>query len=104
MAPDPGKADRAKERPLFTISIASQLAELPIHTIRWLEANDFIHPHRTAGNQRLFSESDIDLLREIAELLQRRVNAAGIRTILHIKRTYRIGRITISEEYKEERR
>jgi MerR family glutamine synthetase transcriptional repressor len=84
--------------PVYTISVAARLTELPIHTIRWLEANRFIQPSRTDGNQRLFRDEDIELLQEIAALLERRVNLAGIRTILHIKRTYRITRIHIKEE------
>lgn len=83
---------------VYTISIASRLTELPLHTIRWLEAHEFIHPERTGGNQRLFSDADIELLREIAELLERKVNLAGIRTILTIKAHYRIEHIVLSHE------
>ena len=93
---------RSIRRPVYTISVASELCELPVHTIRWLEANQFIEPHRTRGNQRLFCEADIELLLQIAALLSRRVNLAGIRTILEIKQTYRIERIVLTRMHEEE--
>ncbi len=99
----PSKQDRTVRRtPVYTISVASQLIGLPIHTVRWLETNGFVHPFRTPGNRRLFSEEDVELLREIAELLSRRVNAAGIRAILTIKQTYRIERLDMHESHGEE--
>jgi MerR family transcriptional regulator, glutamine synthetase repressor len=89
------KATQRAARPLYTISVASRLCALPVHTLRWLESHEFVHPWRTQGNQRLFSESDIERLLEIRLLLERRVNIAGIRTILTIKRTYRIRRLAL---------
>lgn len=92
--------------PVYTISTASRLTRIPAHTIRWLETHRCVCPSRTSGNQRLFSEIDIDLLRELAALLQRGVNAAGMRTIIEIKQTYRISTIKLEisadEAAKEE--
>lgn len=78
------------EFPAYTISIASRLTSLPIHTIRWLESNELFQPARTPGRQRLYSQQDIEFLQEVAGLMERKVNLAGIRLILQIKRTYRI--------------
>jgi len=95
-------AERKPNRqvPVYTISVAAKLCSLPIHTIRWLESNELIEPARTDGRQRLFSDEDIAMLEEIARLLERKVNLAGIRTILEIKETYSIQRIelTIDED------
>ena len=89
------ESPRANRRslPVYTISIAARLTEIPVHTIRWLETNGLVEPARTEGRQRLFSETDIEFLLEIADLLDRKVNLAGIRVILEIKRTYNLGRI-----------
>ena len=78
------------EFPVYTISIASRLTSLPIYTIRWLESNELFRPARTSGRQRLYSQQDIEFLQEVASLMERKVNLAGIRLILQIKRTYRI--------------
>ena len=80
--------------PVYTISVTARLTKIPVHTIRWLETNGLVEPARTEGRQRLFSDEDIEFLREIADLLKRRVNLAGIRVILEIKRTYNLGRIS----------
>ena len=100
MAPgkDPRKRPPRREMPLYTISVASRLTHLPIHTIRWLEANELVEPARTEGHQRLFSDADIEFLLEVARLLERKVNLAGIRTILEIKETYSIESIEFSAE------
>lgn len=95
---DPGKRKETRRKPdapVYTISVAARLTSLPIHTIRWLETNELLEPTRTEGRQRLFSDEDIAFLEEIAQLLARRVNLAGIRTILEIKRTYSIERINL---------
>ena len=86
--------------PLYTISIASRLCSLPVHTIRWLENNSIFAPARTEGRQRMFSDADIEFLLEVATLLQRKVNLAGIRVILEIKQTHHLE--TISLEIIEE--
>lgn len=75
-----------RSEPLFTISVAARLCELEVHTIRWIESQELIRPHRTPGNTRMFCEEDIERLREIAQLLEAEVNAAGIRMILELRR------------------
>ncbi len=82
--------DKDLNTPVYNISVASRLSGIPEHTIRWLERNQLISPGRTEGNQRLFSDADIDVLRRIKELLDEKVNAAGIRVVLRITRTRRI--------------
>lgn len=87
-----------REAPVYTISVAARLTSLPVHTIRWLESNGLCKPARTDGRQRLFSEHDIEFLTEVANLLDRKVNLAGIRVILYMKRTYSIESISIPDE------
>ncbi|HOX22305.1 MAG TPA: MerR family transcriptional regulator [Elusimicrobiales bacterium] len=74
---------------LYNISVAARLCGLPAYTIRWVEKNHLVEPSRTEGNQRLFSDPEIELLREIAALLRQNVNVQGIRVVLRM-RGYRI--------------
>ena len=71
--------------PLYNMSVAARLCGLPAYTIRWVEKNGLLAPSRTGGNQRLFSDRDIALLREIAALLRRSVNLEGVRVVLEIR-------------------
>lgn len=87
MNPSEGK-DKSNTKPVYAISIAAELTNLPVHTIRWLETNELIEPGRTDGNQRLYSDAHIELLKEIALLLDKKINIAGIREIIAIRKTY----------------
>lgn len=70
-----------RNRPLFPISIVMELTELSARQIRYYEENDLINPARTKGRHRLYSFSDIDRLLEIKNLLDKKVNLAGIKEI-----------------------
>ena len=67
--------------PLFPIGIVMELTELTARQIRYYEEQDLIQPARTKGRQRLFSFSDVDRLLEIKDLLDKKVNIAGIKEI-----------------------
>src|SRR4051812_47171769 len=70
--------------PVYNIGITSRLTGLPIWTLRWIEKQGLVEPERTAGNQRLFSKNDVMLLERICELMDQKVNAAGIRIIVRL--------------------
>ncbi len=70
-----------RNRPLFPISIVMELTDLSARQIRYYEENELIQPARTSGGHRLFSFSDIDCLLEIKNLLEKKVNLAGIKEI-----------------------
>ena len=76
---------RTRRTPVYSISAASRLAGLPIWTLRWIEKHALVAPRRTDGNQRLYSEDDVERLGEIRALLAQKVNLAGIRVILRLK-------------------
>ncbi|MGD9677221.1 MAG: MerR family transcriptional regulator [Vulcanibacillus sp.] len=74
-----------RNRPLFPMSIIMELTDLSARQIRYYEENDLIIPARTNGGHRLFSFSDIDRLLEIKDLLEKKVNLAGIKEIFNIR-------------------
>lgn len=56
-------------------------------TIRLYEQRGFLHPRRTSGNTRLFTDKDVKILRFIRDLTRDMgVNLAGVEIILRLKR------------------
>ena len=77
---------RTSATPIYTIGAASRLTGIPIWTLRWIEKHGLLRPGRTRGRQRLYSDEELDLLREVRGLMEQKVNLAGIRVILRLKR------------------
>lgn len=76
-----------RNRPLFMISVAADLAGVHPQTLRIYERKELINPQRSQGNTRLYSESDIDRLRFIQQLTQEEgINLAGVTRIIEMQR------------------
>lgn len=75
-----------KERPLYMISVAADLAGVHPQTLRIYERKQLICPQRSGGNTRLYSEADIERLRLIQQLTQEGVNLAGVIRIIELQR------------------
>ena len=76
-----------RDRPLYMISVAAELAGVHPQTLRIYERKALIAPQRSQGNTRLYSESDIDRLRFIQHLTQKEgINLAGVMRILEMER------------------
>ena len=70
-------------RPLFTLGVASQLAEIPAHSIRQYIDMGLIIPFKLESNRHLFSQIDIRRLKQIRGLIRDKgLNFAGVRTML----------------------
>ncbi|MGN7476693.1 MerR family transcriptional regulator [Solibacillus silvestris] len=74
-----------RSMPLLSISIVMQLTDLTARQIRYYEEHDLIQPHRTEGNQRMFSLNDVDTLLEIKDMLEQGINMAGIKKVFAMK-------------------
>ena len=72
--------------PKYTIGIVSQLLGLPPQMLRRFEEAGLLEPARQAGKNRLYSDQDVAILEEIAELYDQGVNAVGIHHIIQIRR------------------
>ena len=68
----------------YSVSVASTLTEVSEHRLRAFEAAGLLEPQRTQGGTRLYSDSDLNLIRTIAELSDKGINYAGIREVLEI--------------------
>jgi len=74
----------------FTMAITVKLTGIESHRIRRYEAGGLLVPERTNGNQRLFSESDIEMIKQVAVLEDEGINLEGIKAIFAIRRGERI--------------
>lgn len=73
--------------PVFIISVAARLLEMHPQTLRKYEREGLIAPSRTTGNLRLYSDEDLDRLRQVKFLVNERgLNLAGVQLILELTR------------------
>ena len=72
--------------PKYTIGIVSQLLGLPPQMLRRYEEAGMLAPVRQGGKNRLYSDEDLAVLEEVAELYEQGINATGIRNIIQIRR------------------
>lgn len=71
--------------PLFVISVAARLVEMHPQTLRKYEREGLIAPSRTSGNLRLYSDQDIERLRQVKYLVEERgLNLAGVQLALEL--------------------
>ncbi len=81
------KTDRNK--PLYMISVAADLAGLHPQTLRIYEAKGLVSPKRTSGNTRMYSQADVERLELIGTLTDEGINLAGVMRILDQKERMR---------------
>ena len=75
-----------KDRAVYMIGIAAKLVDMHPQTLRMYEREELVVPQRTARETRLYSENDIDLLKDIQELTQELgLNLAGVKMIFKMK-------------------
>ncbi len=104
------------DRPRYMISIAAELVGMHPQTLRIYESKGLIRPKRTAGNTRLYSESDLERLRLIQQLTNELgLNLAGVEQVLELQdqvermrrrlhRMEREMRVAINEVHRQYRR
>jgi len=69
--------------PVYTLSVASDLSGIPVHSIRQYIDKGLIIPFKKESRHNLFSQVDILRLKYIHKLLDKDgLNIVGIRTIL----------------------
>lgn len=74
-----------RNRPLYMISVAAQLAGVHPQTLRTYEQKGLVTPQRTSGNTRMYSQADIERLELINELTGEGINLAGVIRILDMR-------------------
>jgi MerR family transcriptional regulator/heat shock protein HspR len=79
-----------RDRALFGISVAAELAGLHPHTLRAYEREGLLTPARTEGGTRRYSPNDLARLHEITSLSAEGFNLAGIKRILAMQEETRL--------------
>ena len=73
-------------RPRYMISVAAELVGMHPQTLRIYEAKGLVRPGRTPGGTRLYSERDLERLREIQRLTTGLgLNLAGVQRVLALE-------------------
>ncbi len=72
-----------EDEPLYMISVAARLCDLHPQTLRMYERLGLVRPARIGAKNRMYSENDLERLRQIQRLTQDMgVNLAGVEVIL----------------------
>ena len=83
----PASVSVDRERGVFMISVAAELAGMHPQTLRIYETRGLITPKRSPKNTRLYSQADVDRLRKIQELTtELGMNLAGVERVLELER------------------
>jgi MerR family transcriptional regulator/heat shock protein HspR len=87
--------------PVFIISVAARLLEMHPQTLRKYEREGLVAPSRTTGNLRLYSDEDLERLRQVKYLVgERGLNLAGVQLALELTRALRTVRNRLADETK----
>ena len=79
-------ASPERERGVYMISVAAELAGMHPQTLRIYEARGLIEPQRSPKNTRLYSQEDVDRLRRIQELTtELGMNLAGVERVFELE-------------------
>jgi MerR family transcriptional regulator/heat shock protein HspR len=74
------------EDPCFVISVAARMVGMHAQSLRNYERMGLIQPGRSQGRVRLYSQADIDRLRNIQRMVQDLgVNLAGVEVIMNMR-------------------
>lgn len=93
-----------RNRPLYMIGIAAELAGVHPQTLRIYEQKGLVCPQRTSGNTRMYSQADIDRLQLINELTNEGINLAGVIRILDLERRLEEREATVDSLHKRVQR
>src|ERR671928_545819 len=78
-------ANEDRDRALYVISVAAELAGVHPQTLRIYERKGLVEPQRTIGRSRRYSDRDIRRLQRIQELTNEGVSLAGVKRIIALE-------------------
>ena len=91
-----------RDRGVFMISVAAELAEMHPQTLRMYEQRGLITPQRSPKGTRLYSQEDVERLRRIQQMTaELGMNLAGVERVLEMEQ--QLDRMTRRVEQLERR-
>ena len=70
----------------YTMLVATMLTGVEAHRIRRFEEAGLLKPARTEAGRRLYSDSEVELVKEVAKLEDEGINLPGVKVILEMRR------------------
>lgn len=67
--------------PIYTLAVTSRISGIPTHSIRQYIDKGLILPYVTKTNRHLFSEVDVERLKNIKKYIKDGLNIAGIKSL-----------------------
>jgi MerR family transcriptional regulator, heat shock protein HspR len=80
-------ADNNGDLAKYTMSVTVTMTGVAAYKIRRFEEFGLCKPARTGARHRLYSDGDVQLIREISILEKEGINLIGIKTILEIQKS-----------------
>lgn len=80
-----GGARSRRQRAVYVISVAAELAGVHPQTLRIYERKGLLDPARTEGGSRRYSDQDIAQLRRIQELTAAGLNLEGVKRVIELE-------------------
>lgn len=77
--------DRDRDRAVFVISVAAELAGMHPQTLRIYERKGLLEPYRTPGGTRRYSQADVERLQLISDLTEQGLNLEGVKQVLALQ-------------------
>jgi MerR family transcriptional regulator/heat shock protein HspR len=77
--------DLGGDRALFSISVASEVTGVNPQMLRVYEQKGLLEPHRTEGGTRRYSSNELELIREIDDLVKTGLNLEGVVRVLQLQ-------------------
>jgi len=90
------------DKPLYTISVASEILETHPRTLMMYEDLGLIEPYRTATNRRRYSQRNVRKLQVIQQLTREKgVNLAGVKYILMLLESLKRGGVKPPDDLRQ---
>jgi len=82
----PDRSRRGDVCARYTMAVTVTLTGVEAHRIRRYEYAGIIRPKRTESGQRLFTEEEVLLIKEVFRLNKKGINIEGIKAVMAVKK------------------
>lgn len=87
-----------KKTPIYPIRTAAQILGISVPTLRMYEKEGLIIPNKSEGNQRIYSEEDLERLRCIRRAInESKISINGIKTIYSLIPCWEVVKCTVED-------